>query len=280
MRPEIVFALFSLAFLGTSDFLYKWGQRWELRPGPFMLIQNFAYMPTALIVAWYREELYWSHGLWFGFLNGLLAFGAFLCILLAMRRGEAITLIPIVRLNFAITAVLTITVIGEEINLVKGIALVLAALAVISGGRGLVSSGTERRPLILAVTALSLFGVLGLSIKLGLLIGAFPATMTLAQSVAVFCAALPFAFIQGDPLPRRGGALWVPLTCGILTASSYLSLTIGFTYGDAVVIAPIAQLSFVLTGILAIVFLRERLSFRKGVGVVCAVLAVVLFAMK
>ena len=40
MRPEIIFALFSLGLLGTSDFLYKWGQRYDLRSGPFMLVRS------------------------------------------------------------------------------------------------------------------------------------------------------------------------------------------------------------------------------------------------
>lgn len=278
MPPEIVFALFSLGLLGTSDFLYKWGQRYDLRSGPFMLVQNFAYMPTAFGLAGFRGELAWSPGLWLGFLNGLLAFGAFLFILIAMRRGEAVSLIPIVRLNFAITAILTITIIGEEITLIKGAALALAAFAVIAGGSGILSGGGDRRALTLAVSAMCMFGVIGLFYKIGLRMGAAPAAMTAAQSVGVFFSAFPFSFISGDPLPRRGGALGIPLVCGVLTSSSYVSLAVGFTYGDAVVVAPIAQLSFVLTGVLAVLFLKERLSLRKGMGVGFAILSVLLFA--
>ena len=278
LPPEIVFALLSMCFLGTSDFLYKWGQKWDLRGGPFMLVQNFAYMPTAFGLAFLRSELAWNPGLWFGLLNGVLAFTAFLFILLAMRRGEAVTLIPIVRLNFAVTALLTITLIGEEVTLLKGAALLLAGSAVLAGGSGIFSGRGDRRALALAVGAMVLFGFIGLFIKIGLGMGANPAAMTLAQSLGVFCMALPYAIRSGDPMPRRGGALWVPLVCGVLTSSSYVSLSVGFTYGDAVVIAPIAQLSFVLTGLLAVIFLGESLSPRKGVGVACAVLSILIFA--
>jgi drug/metabolite transporter (DMT)-like permease len=277
MPPEIVFALISMGCLGTSDFLYKWGQRWDLRGGPFMLLQNFAYMPTAFALTFIRSELAWSPGLWLGLLNGALAFTAFLFILLAMRRGEAISLIPIVRLNFAITALLTITFIGEEVNALKGIALFLAGAAVLSGGVGVIAGGRDRRSLALAAGAMCLFGFIGLFIKLGLAMGANPAAMTLAQSVGVFCLALPYAVFSGDSMPRRGGGLWVPLACGILTSSSYVSLSVGFTHGDAVVIAPIAQLSFVLTGLLAIVFLGERLSTRRALGMACAVFSILIF---
>jgi uncharacterized membrane protein len=53
---------------------------------------------------------------------------------------------------------------------------------------------------------------------------------------------------------------------------------VAMRYGDAVVVAPIAQLSFVLTGVLAIVVLKEQLTIRKGFGIVFAVLCVALFA--
>jgi uncharacterized membrane protein len=49
-------------------------------------------------------------------------------------------------------------------------------------------------------------------------------------------------------------------------------------YGDVVVVASIAQLSFVLTGVLAIVVLKEQLTIRKSFGVMFAVLCVALFA--
>ncbi len=278
MPLEVVFALLSLGFLGVNDFLYRWGQRWELRSAPFMFLQNMAYLPNAFGLAWYREEIVWNAGLAFGFVNGILAFTAFLFVLLALRRGEAVALVPIIRLNFAVTAALTIFFLGESVNLVKGAALVLAALAVLAGGSGVMASVGDRRSVLLAVGAMCMFGVIGLFYKLGLELGAKPAMLTAAQSVGVFCMATPFALLQKDPLPRRGVPLWLPFVCGVLTSSSYVAIAVGFTYGEAVVVAPIAQLSFVLTGMLAVVFLKERLTTRKGLGVVCAVGSVLLFA--
>ncbi|MEK6710906.1 MAG: DMT family transporter [Nitrospinota bacterium] len=278
MPPEIAFALLSLGLLGLNDFLYKWGQRWDLRGGPFMLLQNFAYVPNALALAWWRGDLAWSPGLLYGALNGFLAFTAFLFLLVAMRRGEAVALVPIVRLNFAVTAALTVSLLGESLTWTKGAALVLAALAVLAGGSGVLAAGGGRRSLLLALSAMCLFGVIGLFYKLALRAGAPPAAITVAQGMGVTLAAVPFAIWRGDPLPRPGPAMWVPLACGVLTSSSYVALAVAFTHGEAVVVAPIAQLSFVLTGLLAVAFLGERMTPRKGAGVLFAALAVVLFA--
>ncbi|MFQ5995242.1 MAG: EamA family transporter [Acidiferrobacterales bacterium] len=278
MPPEIIFALLSLVFLGVSDFLYKWGQRWDLRGGPFMLLQNLAFLPTALALAYYRDEIFWSPWLWLGFANGIFAFTAFLFVLLALRWGEAVVLTPIVRLNFAVTAALTVSLLGEAVSFAKGVALLLAALAVLTAGGAGLTTGGDRRAFLLALSAMGLFGFVGLFYKLSLNMGAPPAGMTVAQSVGVFCVALPFAIQRGDSIPRQGVPLWLPLVCGVLTSCSYVALAVGMSYGDAVVVAPIAQLSFVLTVVLAVVLLKERLTLRKGFGVVFAILTVFIFA--
>lgn len=279
MSPEIVFALFSLAFLGISDFLYRWGQRAELlHGGPFMLVQNLAYLPTALALAYVRDELYWTPELALGLVNGVLAFIGFLFVLMALRRGEAVVLAPIVRLNFAVTGLLTVLLLGERLDSIKAAALALAAAAVIGLGGGLRSAGRDPRAFWLAVSAMGLFGVMGLLYKFAINNGAPPAGMVLFQSIGVFCIAVPFALQQRKPLPHRGIPLWIPLACGVLTSGSYIALAVAMRHGDAVVVAPIAQLSFVLTGVLAILILKESLTLRKAAAVGCAIASVLLFA--
>jgi drug/metabolite transporter (DMT)-like permease len=274
--PEIAFALLSLGFLGVSDFLYKWGQRWELRGAPFMLLQNLAYLPTAFALTYIRGELYWTVPLLLGLLNGALAFAAFLFVLLAMRSGEAVVLTPIVRLNFTVTAALAISLLGEQLTSTKAAALMLAALAVLAAGGW--RAGGERRGFWLALAAMCLFGMIGWFYKLAIDYGAPPAGMTLFQSIGVFCIAVPFALQQRERLPRSGVPLWLPLVCGVLTSCSYVAFAVAMTHGEAIVVAPIAQLSFVLTGVLAVLILKERLTVRKAASVVMAVVSVLLFA--
>ena len=96
---------------------------------------------------------------------------------------------------------------------------------------------------------MTMLGLIGFFYKIAINHGAAPAAMTLCQSIGVFFVALPFAVQQRQPLPRGGGSLWLPLVCGMLTACSYVALAVAMTHGDAVVVAPISQLSFVLTRI-------------------------------
>jgi len=276
--PEIAYALVSLTCLGVSDFLYRWGHRSGLKGAPFMLLQNLAYIPTAVGMALLRDELVLSGALGYGFLNGLLAFTGFLLLLYALRLGEAVALVPIVRLNFVVTSLLTIYFVGESLSATKAVAIGLAVCAIIAGGARVTAAARHRRELAMAIGAMLCFGFIGLFYKLGLRSGATPTAMVVAQSLGTFALALPFAIWRRDRLPRRGVQLWLPLICGVLLSASYVALSIAFTHGEAVVVAPIAQLSFVLTGVLAVLLLKEHLTPRKLVAVGCASLAVFVFA--
>ena len=278
MPEEVFFALLSLGFLGVSDFLYKWGQKFELPRASFLLLQNMAYIPTAIALAAYRQELDFSVSLGYGFLNGMLALVATLLFLKSLEHGDSLALVPVVRLNFAVTAALTVSFLGEQFNWVKGAALGLAALAILANGAGYASAARQRKPFLMALIAMILFGCIGLFYKLGLAAGATPAALVVAQSFGAFSLALPFAIHSGDNILVRGAHCWLPLLCGVLVSSSYVALSIAFSYGDAVVVAPIAQLSFVLTGLLAILFLKEKLHSRKVISIVCAILSVLVLS--
>ena len=104
--------------------------------------------------------------------------------------------------------------------------------------------------------------------------GAFPSGMIAAQTFGVFTLTIPYVFIRREKLPKKRLALIIPFVCGILTFASYLSLSFELVYGEAIVVTPIAQLSFVFTGILSILFFKERLTLKKGLGILFAVFAV------
>jgi len=278
MNPEFLFALISLTCLGLSDFFYRYGQRFGLKPGPFMLLQNVAYIVTAVSLGATHGDLVFHPSLAYGLANGVMAFLAFLFILLALKDGEATALVPIVRLNFAVTGLLTVALLGEQLSAARIIAALLAAIAIILMGSGVRAAARDRRPLAFAIGAMLLFGVIGLFYKFALRDGATPGAMVVAQSIGVFLMAVPFALYRREPIAWRGPRLLVPLLCGVLTATSYVALANAFTTGDAVVVAPIAQLSFVFTAVLAMLFLGERLGFRKLTGLFIAIVAVLVFA--
>jgi len=148
MPPQIPLALTCLACLGVSDFLYRFGQRYGLKPGPFMMIQNLAYIATAFAISSMLGELQFSPALALGLVNGIMAFLAFLFILLALKDGEATALVPIIRLNFAVTGLLTVVFLSEPLTGARIVAIFLVAFAILLMGPGVKAAlgSTARLP--------------------------------------------------------------------------------------------------------------------------------------
>ena len=269
MRPILCLAGHLCTWISYSPYL---------RSGPFMLVQNLAFIPTAFLAARIRGELVWTPSLLLGYLNGRVAFTAFLFLFLATRGGMAVALAPIVRLNFAVTSLRAFAFLGEMFTPTKVVALLLAVGAVLGGGFRAFGERGGRRHFGLAVSSICLLGYMGVFYELGIRLGAPRAALTAAQSLGVFSLALPFAIYARDPIPRGGGPFFIPVVCGALTSLSFVSFSVALSYGEVMVVPPITQLSFALAGILAIFFLREKVTAGIGAGIVLAVFSVLLFA--
>ena len=278
MKPEILFALFSLFSIGCSDFLYKLSHKWEVKPSTFMLFQNLSIFPTAFGVAYYREEMIWNNFLLLGFLNGFMAFLAFLFVVFSLTNSGAISVVTIVRLNFILTSLLAIVFLGEDLSLYKMLAIFLCVISILSIGFDKSFLFSEKSSFYYALLSMCLFGLIGFFIKLSLGFGALPSGMILAQTFGVFSLTIPYVFMRREKLPQNKLSLVLPFLCGILTYASYLSLSFALVYGEAIVVTPIAQLSFVFTGILSVLFFKERLSLKKGLGISFAILAVLILS--
>ncbi len=67
-------------------------------------------------------------------------------------------------------------------------------------------------------------------------------------------------------------------TAAVLLLFGLVMLLAGLARGEASVLVPVAQLSFVVTAGLGFVFLRETLTLRKGLGLAFAIAALICFA--
>tara|TARA_Y100000588_G_C14209710_1_gene906188 strand:+ start:70 stop:909 length:840 start_codon:yes stop_codon:yes gene_type:complete len=274
LDPAIFFALFSLFSLGCSDFLYKLSHKWDVKPSTFMLFQNLTILPAAFGVVFFRGEFIWNDFLILGLVNGFMAFLAFLFVLFSLKETGAISVVTIIRLNFIITSILAIMFLSEHLTNYKAFAIFLSVISILSIGFDRFIFPKEKKSFFYAFLSMCLFGLIGFFIKLSLGFGAFPSGMIAAQTFGVFTFTIPYAFIRREKLPKKRLALIIPFVCGILTFASYLSLSFALLYGEAIVITPIVQLSFVFTAILSILFFKERLTLKKGLGILFAVFAV------
>jgi uncharacterized membrane protein len=124
---------------------------------------------------------------------------------------------------------------------------------------------------------LLVFGLFGWFQKLGTVAGVPPAALLVGQGLVYLSLAVPGSLLTGSLRPNRAELAHGPI-CGVLLSISFLTLLMSLRTGEASVNVPINQLGFVLSAVLAALFLGERLGRRKILGLLAAALAVAVFA--
>ena len=116
----IALALVAAACIGTSDFVYRSLGRRQASTALWMLVQSLAFMAVVGVAA-LPAGAGLGPGAGYGFATGPLNLLAFYCVMRALSLGEAIALAPVARLNFVVTAVLTVSLLGEAFTARRGV---------------------------------------------------------------------------------------------------------------------------------------------------------------
>jgi uncharacterized membrane protein len=122
-------------------------------------------------------------------------------------------------------------------------------------------------------------GFASFTYKLGLLRGAVPIALVVAQGAVALTLSTAFtAHLDRSIRPSRAALTYAPVSA-VLLVVAFTFLAMGLERGEASVVVPIAQMGFVVTALLGFVLLREPLTARKGAGLVMASLALASLAL-
>ncbi|MDX1964173.1 MAG: DMT family transporter [Pirellulales bacterium] len=219
-----------------------------------------------------EADLAWS--IWYAFFGGLITCAGNLFYYAALARGSKVaTAVSLTALYPVVTVLLAVTVLNERLNSVQviGLFLSLGAIWLINiAGEGSVLSSVN----FLALLPIVLWGWSGFMEKV--------ATLTLTgETAAMFYlgAFLPVGlyFALTEPWPRglTVNQWLILLAVGFLLAFGNYAVLMAFAYqGKAAVIAPITSLYPMISIPLAVLFFREWIGPREGVGITLALLAV------
>lgn len=278
MYQPIIYAIVAMACYGLSDFIYKQAAAAGIRADHFLMAQAWFFCPTVIVYALATRTLVFHLAAMWGSLAGIFYFVGFYCFIRSLATGSVSTNASIFRLNFIVTVLLAIAVLGEPLTLAKlaGLALALLATWLLMGdGRTANSAakGIRHRSLVQVAIATVAFGAATFFHTIGLRQGANPETLMVAQA-ALF---MPLATLVAY---RANGTLRLPLATfkyalagAILLLTATLFLLRGLAVGEASVLVPIAQMGFIVTAMLGILALRERVTVRKAVGLASALAA-------
>lgn len=278
MSDSIAYALGALVLYGLADFVYKRGASAGAQPHQFLMVQTWFFTSLALVYGLATGTLAFGAGALWGAGAGVLVVVGYYNFAWSLRHGPISTNATIFRLSFAVTAALAVLILGEALTAAKvaGLALALVAvwLLLASPGAGWRGADAESRAsLARVVIATVAVGVASFTYKLGLLAGAAPIALVVAQGVVAVTLATGFAArVDGGIRPSRAALRHAPVAA-VLLVCAFVFLAKGLQGGEASVIVPIAQMGFVVTALLGFFLLREPFTLRKGAGLAAALAA-------
>ena len=282
MNVSILLALGAMMAGALSDIIYRVVQRKGIDPPTFVFYQSATFSFTVWTVAIATgqvSDILPSTWL-FGLPIGLLSYVGILLFVTSMREGSASVNAPIFRLSFVITSVAAIFILHEPLNLPKLIGILLAVagvlsladLAALKSGRG-----ASPRSMLLLLAATLAFGIAGVLNKEATNQGSTTIPLVIVSTITFNGSSLLRMLLSRRLRPNTVTMRIAPFV-GLLQLAWTVLLIESLQTGDASISFPIVQLSFVLTAILAVVFLRERVTKGLVTGLSASTLAVLSFA--
>jgi drug/metabolite transporter (DMT)-like permease len=280
MADGVTLALGAMLFYGLADWVYKRAAASGVQAHHFLLLQAFIFAPGIFLYGFMTGTLALGTPFAWGMVAGALVFIALYNFARSLASGAVSIVAPVFRLSFAITAALAVWLLDETLTDWKlaGLAASLAAVWLLLAGGPTSAPRASASSVLRVLVATVAMGFVSLIYKLGAIAGGSPATVLTGQASVFFPLAALFALARDRGFHPPPGAWRHGAAAGILLLFGLVMLLAGLARGEASVLVPVAQLSFVVTAGLGFVFLRERLTLRKGCGLAFAIVALICLA--
>ena len=273
------YAFAALVCYGLGDFIYKRATTAGIKPHHFLMGQAWCFCPAVFLYAWATGTLVVGPPAAWGALAGVLIFVAFYNFLRSLAAGSVSINAPIFRLNFVITAILAIAILGEPLRpaMPVALALALAATWLLLGGLDR-RTKIDRGSLVSVLIATVALGAANFFHTLGLRHGSSPETMLAAQAAVFVTLSTVFVrVVDGKIAPPAATWSHAAAAAGVLICA-FLFMLHAITRGPASVLVPIAQMGFVVTAALGILVLGEPITTRKAGGLAAALASLAVLA--
>lgn len=273
------YAFAALVCYGLGDFIYKRATTAGVRPHHFLMGQAWCFCPVVFLYAWATGTLAVGPPAAWGGLAGLLIFVGFYNFLRSLAAGSVSINAPIFRLNFVITAILAIAILGEPVRpaMPVALALALAAAWLLLGGLER-RSQVDRGSLVSVLIATVALGAANFFHTLGLRQGSSPETMLAAQAAVFVTLSTVFVRVVDGKIAPPAAAWSHAAAAAVVLIFAFLFMLHAITRGPASVLVPIAQMGFVVTAALGILVLGEPITARKAGGLAAALASLAVLA--
>ena len=275
----IFWAFVCLFFSAANDFLFKCFARKPRSHGYFVAIVGIAWLITGLcfVRSWGVD---WRATVLWGVISGLCSISGNLLMLDAMRTLDGGVCSTIYRMNLVPVALGAALLLDETLTPLQWCGIAAACGAVILF---LPANAALRRkealPLTMMIAASLIRACMGLSYRYGFQHGADKDVVVVINSLFWIAGGVLYALLR----ERHGSGqmsakkLWgYGLASGALVAAIVLAMaaSLALKDGKASVVLSISQMSFLLTGLLGVVILKEEVSWKRTAALLCGVAAI------
>jgi drug/metabolite transporter (DMT)-like permease len=283
MKQPIVYAIVAMVCFGLSDFIYKRAAAAAVRADHLLMAQAWFFCPLVILYALASHMLVLDPAALWGSLAGALIFIALYFFVRSLVAGSVSIVASIFRMNFIVTVLLAVALLGEPLTPLKLAGLVLALIATrLLAATGSSAGGTQDKTqggsLIQVAIATLAMGASNFFHTMGLRHGAVPETLAVAQAACFMPLATAVVYFADRNLQPPPPAYKYGAAAAILLAGAVISLLRGIASGQASVLVPVAQMGFIVAAPLGIFVLGERVTIRKAIGLACALAALAVLA--
>ena len=283
MNQAIGFALLSLAAAGCLDVTFKSFSRKTRSRGMFVFGCGIVW--SCLQLGWFAAQgtgpSFDAPTLVYGIAGGILVAAANILLIESLTHLDVSLGSTIYRLNTIGVVILSFLILGESLGMLKSAGIlcgILAVLALYDWNKPSQPFDPVKLFFWLAVSASMLRALFGIVAKAGIVAGADTSTMLLVYAFSWVLCGLLYAYFR----EKRVRLTWKKVAYGLLSGGLLCivanSLIAALEHGEVSLVAPIANLSFVVALAISAAIGLEQLNARKGFAVGGAVLSILLLA--
>ena len=279
----IIFALCCLGVTALNDFVFKLFARKERSKGLFCAIIGIFWMAALFWTLRECGQINWKATLFWGTVSGIFSAGGNLLLIEGMSRQSVGLCSFIYRLNMVPVVIGAALFLREMPSFTQYAGIVLALLGIVMFQQGN-RDGKKQDFVISAVAVVVIAAIMragmGLSYKYGFMHGADRNMVPFINSLFWIFGGVLYAVVREPKLVKWDRKLiGYGALSGLLVAGIVFFMAGSLYYGKATVVLPIAQMSFIVTFLLGIVFLKEKFSRIHIPALLCGIIAVILLSL-
>jgi drug/metabolite transporter (DMT)-like permease len=275
LSQGVTFALLSMLFAGVNDVVFKKYAVKDRSRGMYVLGIGFVWAILQILFSFITKTSFSFDftSIYYGLLAGLILAGANILLIESLTHINVSLGSTVYRLNTIAVVILSFIFLGESLEPIKlaGIAFGIASVLLLYHGDN-VKAASDKFILFfwLAIFASLLRAAYGVVSKVGLLAFADINTIILLAALCwIGSGALYAKYVERRFVVTKKKILYSILS-GSLVFCIVNTLILGLKSGQASIVVPIANMSFIIALLISVLVGTERMDFKKLVAIAFA----------